>query len=65
MLSHRMPRRNQGPGLANETRSYQWRSEFEAGFERCSLRFDSEGRLVTVDFEMRHATTRSETKSET
>ena len=62
MLSHRMPRRNQGPGFANETKRYRWRSESESGFAECSLRFDHEGRLIAVDFEMPHPRTCSETE---
>lgn len=61
MLSHRMPRRSQGTGFANETKSYRWRSESEAGFERCSLRFDHQGRLIAVDFEMPHPRTETDT----
>jgi hypothetical protein len=52
MLSHRKSRRESLNGFANETKSYRWVSEREAGFEECSLRFDQQGRLIAVDFEI-------------
>lgn len=52
MLSHRKSRRESLTGFANETKSYRWMSDQEAGFEECSLRFDGQGRLIAVDFEI-------------
>lgn len=52
MLSHRKSRRELLTGFANETKIYRWMSEQEAGFEECSLRFDQQGRLIAVDFEI-------------
>ncbi len=52
MLSRRKSRRGSLIGFANETKSYRWVSELEAGFQECSLRYDGQGRLVAVDFEI-------------
>lgn len=52
MLSHRKSRRESLTRFANEIKSYRWMSEREAGFEECSLRFDQQGRLIAVDFEV-------------